>query len=45
MLGYNSTNPDPLKYVRKIEIKITRPGVKAETTAIPTPCRGRAKDK
>ena len=30
MIGYNSTNPDPLKYVRKIEIKITRPGVKAE---------------
>lgn len=29
-IGYNSTNPDPLKYVRKIEIKITRPGVKAE---------------
>jgi VWFA-related protein len=30
MIGYNSTNPDPLKYVRKIEIKITRPGVRAE---------------
>jgi hypothetical protein len=29
-IGYNSTNPDPLKYVRKIEIRITRPGVKAE---------------
>jgi VWFA-related protein len=30
MVGYNSTNPDPLKIVRKIEIKITRPGVHAE---------------
>ncbi len=30
LLGYNSSNPDPLKYVRHIEIKITRPGVKAE---------------
>ena len=30
ILGYNSSNPDPLKYVRKIEIKITRPGVRAE---------------
>jgi len=30
MIGYNSSNPDPLKYVRKIEIKITRPGVRAE---------------
>ena len=30
MIGYNSTNPDPMKIVRKIEIKITRPGVHAE---------------
>jgi VWFA-related protein len=30
MIGYNSSNPDPLKYVRKIEIRSTRPGVKAE---------------
>ncbi len=30
MIGYNSSNPDPLKYVRKIQIKITRPGVSAE---------------
>ena len=30
MVGYNSSNPDPLKFVRKIEIKITRPGVHAE---------------
>ncbi len=30
MIGYNSSNPDPLKFVRKIQIKITRPGVQAE---------------
>jgi VWFA-related protein len=30
MIGYSSSNPDPLKYVRKIEIRITRPGVHAE---------------
>jgi VWFA-related protein len=30
ILGYNSSNPDPTKYVRHIEIKITRPGVKAD---------------
>jgi VWFA-related protein len=29
MIGYNSSNPDPLKYVRKIEIKSTRAGVNA----------------
>jgi VWFA-related protein len=27
MLGYYSTNPDPLHPVRKIEIKVSRPGV------------------
>lgn len=31
ILGYNSSNPDPLKYVRHIEIKITRPGVSPGT--------------
>ncbi len=30
MIGYSSSNPDPLKYVRKIEIRVTRPGVRAE---------------
>ena len=30
MIGYNSSNPDPLKFVRKIKIEITRPGVRAE---------------
>jgi VWFA-related protein len=28
ILGYNSTNPDPLKVLRKVTIRVTRPGVK-----------------
>jgi VWFA-related protein len=27
LLGYTSTNPDPLKVRRRVEIKVTRPGV------------------
>jgi len=27
MLGYYSSNPDPLKRTRKIEVKVTRPGL------------------
>jgi VWFA-related protein len=27
MLGYTSSNPDPLKRTRKIEVKVTRPGL------------------
>jgi VWFA-related protein len=30
MIGYRSTNPDPLKLVRKIEIKVKRPDVKLD---------------
>jgi VWFA-related protein len=30
MIGYTSSNPDPLKISRKIEIRVTRPGVTAE---------------
>ena len=28
MLGYTSTNPDPTKRTRKIEVKVTRPGMR-----------------
>ena len=31
MIGYISSNPDPLKVRRQIEIKITRPGLEADT--------------
>jgi hypothetical protein len=27
MLGYRSSNPDPFRVARKIEIKVKRPGV------------------
>jgi hypothetical protein len=27
VLGYYSTNPDPLKRTRKIEVKVTKPGL------------------
>ena len=40
VIGYYSTNPDPLKRVRKVEIKATRPGVQlnyTNTYAIPPP--------
>jgi VWFA-related protein len=30
MLGYRSSNPDPFKLARKIEIKVKRPGVRLE---------------
>jgi VWFA-related protein len=30
ILGYRSTNPDPFKLARKIEIKVKRPGVRLE---------------
>jgi hypothetical protein len=28
LLGYVSSNPDPLKVVRRIEIRVKRPGLK-----------------
>jgi VWFA-related protein len=28
ILGYNSTNPDPLKVLRKVTIRVARPGIK-----------------
>ena len=27
MLGYNSTNPDPFKFIRRVEIKAKKPGL------------------
>jgi len=30
MLGYNSGNPDPLKFIRRVEIKAKRPGLELD---------------